>query len=161
VLRVFLRINWSARLCANSSFKPTAEVGLGFSDKQPRGGGLIQVLAPMFQFFGVPCEKLRCPGIVRFSVWAFFPDISYKPISESCPICGASHTFPSYWGLPAKVAAFSISLGLVGILFRSAGVDIQGIAMVPIILLSLIVFPFAAWLIAAVCLALGMRLDVR
>jgi len=30
----------------NNSFKPTAEVGLGFSDKQPRGGGLIQVLAP-------------------------------------------------------------------------------------------------------------------
>jgi hypothetical protein len=34
----------SATIGPNSSFKPTAEVGLGFSDKQPRGGGLIQVL---------------------------------------------------------------------------------------------------------------------
>jgi len=36
-----------ASLSANNSVKRTADVVLGFSDKQPRGRGLIQVLGPM------------------------------------------------------------------------------------------------------------------
>ena len=64
MLRVFHRVYWSARLCANSSFKPTAEVGLGFSDKQPRGGGLIQVLGRLSELGYFFFQRFALPSLV-------------------------------------------------------------------------------------------------
>jgi len=48
----------------NSSFEPTAEVGLGISEKQPRPGGLIQVLANIGESFVIGFKNKTAIAVI-------------------------------------------------------------------------------------------------